>query len=133
MKKFLMIIAILFLTCACSGSSLKKINIKTLNTMLDKKETFILYLTDEEEGKVLKNTLSKVSKSNNITSYFINTKNLSKEDENKLKERFTFEETNLILFIKKGQEETVLSRIDNLYISEKDLENDLKNQGYIKK
>lgn len=133
MKKFLMIIAILFLTCACSGSSLKKINIKTLNTMLDKKETFVLYLTDEEEGKVLKNTLSKVSKSNNITSYFINTKNLSKEDENKLKERFTFEETNLILFIKKGQEETVLSRIDNLYISEKDLENDLKNQGYIKK
>lgn len=133
MKKFLMIIAILFLTCACSGSSLKKINIKTLNTMLDKKETFILYLTDEEEGKVLKNTLSKVSKSNNITSYFINTKNLSKEDENKLKERFTFEETNLILFIKKGQEETVLSRIDNLYISEKDLANDLKNQGYIKK
>ena len=133
MKKFLMIIAILFLTCACSGSSLKKINIKTLNTMLDKKETFILYLTDEEEGKVLKNTLSKVSKSNNITSYFVNTKSLSKEDENKLKERFTFKETNLILFIKKGQEETVLSRIDNLYISEKDLENDLKNQGYIKK
>ncbi len=133
MKKFLMIIAILFLTCACSGSSLKKINIKTLNTMLDKKETFVLYLTDEEEGKVLKNTLSKVSKSNNITSYFVNTKSLSKEDENKLKERFTFKETNLILFIKKGQEETVLSRIDNLYISEKDLENNLKNQGYIKK
>ncbi len=131
-KKILLITLILLLTCACSSSYLKPINLKTLNKMLDDKETFILYLTDDNDGKVLKNTLFKVSKDNKIKSYYLNTTKLSDDELKSLKEKITFDETNIILFIKKGNEETILSRISDLYISENNLEQELKIQGYIK-
>ena len=132
-RKIIILSVILLLTCACSGSSLKKINLKSLNNMLDKKETFILYLTDESnDGNVLKKTLSQVSKDNNITSYYLNTESLNDKDEKELKNIITFEDTNIIIFIKKGTEETVLTRIDDIYLSENKLKEELKVQGYIK-
>ena len=132
MKKILLIVIILLISCACSSSSLKNINLKTLNKMLDNKDSFVLYLTDEDEGKILKNTLQKVSQKNNITSYYLNTEKLSDDDSNSLKEIFTFDETNIVLFIKDGNEETILARLSDVYMSEKDLEQELKAQGYIK-
>ena len=131
MKKILIIIGVLLLTCACSSSYFKSINLKTLNKMLDNKESFVLYLHDND-GDTLKNTLSSVSKKNKIKSYSINTAKLNENDLKNLKNIFTFEDTNIIIFVKKGYEETVLSRIDDLYISEKNLEQELINQGYIK-
>ena len=131
MKKILIIIGVLLLTCACSSSYFKSINLKTLNKMLDNKESFVLYLHDND-GDTLKNTLSSVSKKNKIKSYSINTAKLNENDLKNLKNIFTFEDTNIIIFVKKGCEETVLSRIDDLYISEKNLEQELINQGYIK-
>lgn len=131
MKKILIIIGVLLLTCACSSSYFKSINLKTLNKMLNNKESFVLYLHDND-GDTLKNTLSNVSKKNKIKSYSINTAKLNENDLKNLKNIFTFEDTNIIIFVKKGYEETVLSRIDDLYISEKNLEQELINQGYIK-
>ena len=131
-KKILLVIGIILLTCACSSSYLKNINLKNLNEMLNKKETFVLYLTDDNEGKTLKNNLLKVSENNKITSYYLNTKKLSTNDLKSLKEKFTFDETNIIIFVKEGKEETVLSRITDLYTSQKTLEQELKLQGYIK-
>ena len=131
-KKILLIISILLLTCACSSSNLKNINLKKLNKMLDNKETFVLYLTDDDEGKVLKNTLLEVSKKNKLNNYYLNTVKLNDKDLKSLKEKFTFDETNIIIFVKNGKEETVLSRISDLYISQKNLEQELKLQGYIK-
>ena len=130
-KKILLIITILLFTCACSSNSLKNINLKTLNTMLDEKKSFVLYLTDDDD-KTLKNTLQKVSKDNKLTTYYLNTIKLSNDDLKSLKEKFMFEETNIIVFVKNGQEETVLSRISDIYISEKDLKEELKVQGYLK-
>ena len=132
-KKILLVITILLLASACS-SNLKSINLKKLNQKLDNKESFVLYLTNEDEsGTTLKNTLYKVAKKNDIKTYYINTDKITNEDELKnLKEDFYFEETNIIVFVKKGVETTVLSRIDNIYISEENLENELKNQGYLK-
>ena len=131
MKKILLIIGIILLSCACSSSYLKSISVKDLNNKLDKKESFVLYLTNDE-GKSLKNTLDKVSKNNKVNSYYLDTEKLNENDLNSLKEKFTFEETNIIIFIHDGKEETVLSRINDLYISQKDLEQELKLQGYIK-
>lgn len=131
MKKIILGITILIFICACSKSSLQKIDLKSLNSKLDNKETFILYLSDESDGKILQDTLEKVSKKNNLLSYYINTIKLSDSDLKSLKEKFTFDETNIILFIKDGNEKTILSRISDLYISEKDLEQEIKNQGYI--
>ena len=131
--KFIALLAIILFTCACSNSYLKNLNLKSLNNMLDKKETFILFLTDEsDEGKLLKKKLTTISENNKTTMYFLNTKNLNDADNKKLKELFTFEKTNTIIFIKKGNEETVLARIDDIYISEEKLENEFKVQGYIK-
>lgn len=132
-KKILLIITVLLLCCACSSNHLKNTNLKNLNKMIDNKETFILYLTDEDEGKVLKNTLQDVANDNKVNIYYLNTIKLNEKDLESLKKIFTYDETNVILFIKNGQEETVLSRINDLYISKKVLEQELKNQNYIKK
>ena len=132
-RKIIIVLTIILLTCACSGSSLKKINLKKLTNMLDKKETFVLYLTDESnDGNVLKKTLLKVSNDNNITTYYLNTEKINDDEKKDLKNILTFDETNIIVFIKKGTEQTTLSRIDDIYISKNNLKDELKIQGYIK-
>ena len=131
-RKFIMILLILLLTTACSGS-FKNINVNNLKKSLEKKETFVLYLTDEsDEGKVLKKTLSKVSEDNDIKTYYLNTEKLNDSDKEKLNNTFTYEDKNIIIFVKEGKEESVLSRIDNVYISQKKLKEEFKIQGYIK-
>lgn len=132
-KKILLIITILLLTSACSSTYLKNISLKKLNEKLDSKETFVLYLTNEDEtGITLKNTLLEVAKENELKTFTLNTEKLSEDELKTLKENFTFEETNIIIFVKKGEETTVLSRISDPYTSKKDLKEELKLQGYLK-
>ena len=130
MKKFILVITILLLTCACSNS-LKSIKIDNLEKKLNNKESFVLCLiNDEEEGLTLKKTLGKVIKDKKIDSFFINTDKLNDNDEEKLENLFTYEDSNIIIFIKKGQENSVLSRITDPFINEKDLQKELGEQGY---
>lgn len=132
-RKILLLITILLLTSACSSSYLKNINLKKLNEKLDSKETFVLYLTNEDEsGTTLKNTLLEVAKENDLKTFTLNTEKLSEDELKTLKENFTFEETNIIIFVKKGEETTVLSRINDPYTSKKDLKEEFKLQGYLK-
>jgi len=132
-NKILIIIAIILFTSACSSSYLKSINFKKLNQKLDNKETFILYLTNEDEyGKTLRNTLLKVAKENDIKVFYLNTDKINDEEIKSLKEDFYFEDSNFIVFVKNGIETTVASRIENVYIQEEKLEEELKIQGYIK-
>ena len=132
-KKILLILTILLLTSACSSSYLKNINLKKLNEKLNNKETFVLYLTNEDEtGATLKNTLLEVAKENDLKTFYLNTEKLNEEELKTLKESFTFEEENIIIFVKKGEETTVLSRISDPYTSKKDLKEELKIQGYLK-
>ena len=130
MKKLILVISILFLTCACSNN-LKSIKVDNLEKRLNNKESFILYLTDEdEEGLTLKKTLKKALKDEKINYFYINTDKLNDEDEKKLESLFTYEDSNIIIFIKNGQENSVLSRISDVYISTNDLKEEIKNQGY---
>ena len=132
-KKILLLITILLLASACTSTYLKNINLKKLNEKLDNKETFVLYLTNEDEtSTTLKNTLLKVAKENDLKTFSLNTEKLNDEELKDLKEDFYFEETNIIIFVKKGIENTILSRIEDLYISQDNLEQELKVQGYIK-
>ena len=80
----------------------------------------------------LKNTLQTVAKDNNIKCFYLNTDNLDEDELDSLKEKITFEDSNIIVFIKEGKENTVLARIDDVYISAKDLKEELKNQEYLK-
>lgn len=133
MKKIAMIFLLLLTVTACSSSYLSKLNYKKLMTKLDNKESFVLYLTNEDEsGLTLKNTLQTVCKDNNIKCFYLNTDNLDEDKLDSLKEKITFEDSNIIVFIKEGKENTVLARIDDVYISAKDLKEELKNQEYLK-
>lgn len=133
MKKIAMIFLLLLTVTACSSSYLSKLNYKKLTTKLDNKESFVLYLTNEDEsGLTLKNTLQTVCKDNNIKCFYLNTDNLDEDELDSLKEKITFEDSNIISFIKEGKENTVLARIDDVYISAKDLKEELKNQEYLK-
>ena len=133
MKKIAMIFLLLLTVTACSSSYLSKLNYKKLTTKLDNKESFVLYLTNEDEsGLTLKNTLQTVCKDNNMKCFYLNTDNLKEDELDSLKEKITFEDSNIIVFIKKGKENTVLARIDDVYISAKNLKEELKNQEYLK-
>ena len=128
MKKIILVITILILACGCSNK-LKNIKISDLETKLKNKESFILCLSEEDEaGTTLRHTLEKVSKDKN--AFYINTYKLSGDDEDKLKEIFTYEDSNIILFIKNGDEVSTLSRITDTFISEDKLKDELKKQGY---
>lgn len=130
-KKILLIITILLLATACSSSYLKKINLNTLNEKISNEESFVLYLTEEDEaGNTLRNTLLKVAKELDIQTFYLNTNNLNDEELENLKENFYFEDSNIIVFVKNGSEETVLARIDDPYISANDLQAELITQGF---
>lgn len=130
-KKILLIIIILLLTTACSSSYLKKINLNTLNEKISNEESFVLYLTEEDEaGNTLRNTLLKVAKELDIQTFYLNTSDLDDEELENLKENFYFEDSNIIVFVKNGSEETVLARIDDPYISANDLQAELITQGF---
>lgn len=130
-KKILLIITILLLATACSSSYLKKINLNTLNEKISNEESFVLYLTEEDEaGNTLRNTLLKVAKELDIQTFYLNTSDLDDEELENLKENFYFEDSNIIVFVKNGSEETVLARIDDPYISANDLQAELITQGF---
>lgn len=130
-KKILLIITILLLATACSSSYLKKINLNTLNEKISNEESFVLYLTEEDEaGNTLRNTLLKVAKELDIQTFYLNTSDLDDEELENLKENFYFEDSNIIVFVKNGIEETVLARIDDPYISANDLQAELITQGF---
>ena len=130
-KKILLIITILLLATACSSSYLKKINLNTLNEKISNEESFVLYLTEEDEaGNTLRNTLLKVARELDIQTFYLNTSDLDDEELENLKENFYFEDSNIIVFVKNGSEETVLARIDDPYISANDLQTELITQGF---
>ena len=130
-KKILLIITILLLATACSSSYLKKINLNTLNEKISNEESFVLYLTEEDEaGNTLRNTLLKVARELDIQTFYLNTSDLDDEELENLKENFYFEDSNIIVFVKNGSEETVLARIDDPYISANELQAELITQGF---
>ena len=132
MKKILTVLILLLAVSGCSRN-LSKLNLEKLNKKLDNKETFILYLTDENDSSnTLKNTLTSVLKDNNINAFYLNTDKLSSTDQDELKKIIAYEDSNIIIFIKDGSENTVLARITDNYISKEKLTEELKVQGYIK-
>ena len=133
MKKIFVVLITLFMLTACSSSGLSKLSYKKLNDKLDKKETFVLLLTDNTDSNdTLKNTLKKVSKENNLKCFYLNTDKLSSDDKEKLQSKITFEDSNIIVFIKNGVENSILTRIDDTYISSDSLKKELQEQGYLK-
>ncbi len=133
MKKIFVVLIALFMLTACSSNGTSKLSYKSLNDKLDKKETFVLLLTDNtDSGNTLKNTFKKVSKENNLKCFYLSTDKLSSSEKEELQSKITFTDSNIIVFVKNGIENSILTRIDDTYISSDALKNELQEQGYLK-
>lgn len=133
MKKIFVVLIALFMLTACSSNGTSKLSYKSLNDKLDKKETFVLLLTDNtDSGNTLKNTLKKVSKENNLKCFYLSTDKLSSSEKEELQSKITLNDSNIIVFVKNGIENSILTRIDDTYISSDALKNELQEQGYLK-
>ena len=100
--------------------------------MIDKKETFILEITQDGCSHCEEFTprLKTILKDNNLEAYNLNISYISESDYNKFNEKYTFEGTPTTMFFNKGKE-IVSSRITGS-ISDKKLKNTLKKLKYIK-
>lgn len=126
----LFLIAILLLT-GCQNT-LKRVGYDEIKDMIDKKETFILEITQDGCSHCEEFTprLKTILKDNNLEAYNLNISYISESDYNKFNEKYTFEGTPTTMFFNKGKE-IVSSRITGS-ISDKKLKNTLKKLKYIK-
>ena len=126
----LFLIAILLLT-GCQNT-LKRVGYDEIKDMIDKKETFILEITQDGCSHCEEFTprLKTILKDNNLEAYNLNISYISESDYNKFNEKYTFEGTPTTMFFNKGKE-IFSSRITGS-ISDKKLKNTLKKLKYIK-
>lgn len=126
----LFLIAILLLT-GCQNT-LKRVSYDEIKDMIDKKETFILEITQDGCSHCEEFTprLKTILKDNNLEAYNLNISYISESDYNKFNEKYTFQGTPTTMFFNKGKE-IVSSRITGS-ISDKKLKNTLKKLKYIK-
>lgn len=128
MKKFVLIIAILFI---CVGCSKDNISYKDLLNKMDNKESFVLYVEDSEKS-IMKTTLDNVKlEYPNINVYSFNPSKLSQDEINELKLRVDYD-TPCIVFIIDGVDPSRDSHVTNKYITKKELITRLTNMNFIK-
>lgn len=127
-KKIIICLVIVFLISACKskGSNIISISSSELTKKLNNKETFILYVGNENCSHCVsyKPVLEKVLQDYNIKIYHLDN---SKYNVNE----FNISGTPTVLFVEKGEEETTLNRIVGEASREKTIEI-LKENNYIK-
>ena len=131
MKKNIIAILLILLLVGCSSNSYSKLNYEKLTKKIDDKESFILLINDQsEEGNLLKNTLNKVLKANNLKAYELNPNKVSADEKNELRTSFSYENISIIFF-KDGINPSKLSHITDELTTETEITNHLKNLGFI--
>lgn len=135
MKKILLLISIVLLAVVgCSSSNLKEISYNKFKSMIDKKESFIVYIGQEgcSACAAFSPTFKEVLKEYNITAYYINITDLSNDEMSSLKDVVSFTGTPTVAFITKGVDEGILTHITDGGISKEELVDRLKTFDYIK-
>lgn len=97
------------------SNNLKKINYNEINTMLENKDSFVLCIsrTTCTHCNSFKPKLKEVANEKNITIYYIDIDKESKENQDKLSEKLSFDgSTPTTIFIKNGEEKTSANRIE---------------------
>ena len=138
MKK--LIICLLAITClftitGCSKSSdsyLKNLSYEEFNKKLSNKDTFFFVVTQDgcSHCENFVPVLEKVLNENKVIGYNLNTSTLSKEQSDEFDEKFDVSGTPTTIFIKDGQEVSILQRINGEADSEKVVRK-LQINGYI--
>lgn len=134
-KYFVLVISFMFILCACtkSNSHLKEISLNDLKTKINNKESFALYIGNENCSHCVAYlpTLEEVLDKYNITVYHLDNSKLSTDELSTLKEYVNITGTPTIAFLVKGEEESTLYRI----IGEASYDTTVqkfKDAGYIK-
>lgn len=113
--KGIILIVVLFLFTACSVVKIcDEINYKQLDSMIDNKEDFVLFIGSDGclNCREYKMTLNRVIERYNLDVKYINISKLSKKEKEFLNSRFSFSKTPVTLFIKSGKEKDVYNRIN---------------------
>ena len=130
MKKiFLSLLLVLFVLTGCSNSKLSSINLDELNEKLNKKETFIIYFSKNDNK--LEDTLNNVLNENSLTGYKFDTSKISNEEKNKLELQIAYEEPSIV-FVINGLDSSKLSHITNQNTTKKEILARLKDMNFIK-
>ena len=129
MKKVLLLIIGLFMLTGCSTDKIEELSYKELNKKFENKETFILYF-DGTDGDVLEDTLNRVLEKENLVAYTINTSKLSQDEINTLRYKADYEEPSIV-FIKEGNDPSILTHITDVYITDESLTTRLEALGFI--
>jgi predicted bacteriocin transport accessory protein len=135
MKKLLLLISIVLLAVVgCSSSNLKEISYNKFKSMIDKKESFMVYIAQDgcSACATFSPKFKEVLKEHNITAYYINLTNLSSDDASALNEIVSFSGTPTVAFINKGVDEGILTHIADGNISKDEIIDRLKTFEYIK-
>lgn len=128
------LIAIIFIFKKDEVSYLREITYKEYAEKIDNKDSFILYIKQNNCQHCLNFTpvLENVLTNYKVTAYYLNLTNLSESDYNSLKQDLSFSGTPTVMFFESGIELGTFSRISGEK-SEKFVIERLKNRGYIKK
>ena len=115
-----------------SNDYLKEIKYNEVMEKVDNKESFILLLSQTTCTHCMdyKPKLKKVANKYKISVYYLETDLLSKEENAKLKEYFSFRGTPQTIFVVDGEEKTAATRIDG-DVSEEKIISKFKSNGYI--
>lgn len=134
MKKFLLLILCIFTFSGCTTKSyIVDTPIDEVKSMIENKETFILYIGSAECSHCAdyKPKLEDVTLEYEVTVYYIDTSKLSDNEYNELTEIVSFSGTPTTAFIKNGEDLGTQTHIDG-DVSREKIINSFKNNGYIK-
>ena len=131
MKKryFLIIMMFTLLLTACSSGKLSSISYNELKEKVDNKETFVLYVSTNDN--TLEDTLNNVLEKYDFNAYKINLDKLSDDEKTELKLKYAYEDPSII-FIIEGNDPTILSHVTDSSMRSKDLIARLKDMNFIK-
>ena len=116
-----------------SKSYLKEIKYEEVVEKIEKKESFVLLLSQTTCTHCMdfKPKLKSVADKYKVTIYYLETNLLSEDEENELKHKyFSFEGTPTTVFVINGEEKTAATRIDGDVSTEKIISK-LKSNGFI--
>ena len=115
-----------------SKSYLIQINYNELMEKIEKKESFVLLISQTTCSHCMnyKPKLKKVANKYEIEVYYIEFDLFSEDEKKKVKENFNFEGTPQTIFVINGQEKTAATRIDG-ETSEEKIISKFKSNGFI--
>ena len=134
MKKLFLLIISLFMLTGCSGNTTyDEIDYKELNSMLDDKESFILFIGSStcSACATYEGTLNSVIEDYGTDVKYIDLSKLSSAEESSITSQFPITGTPTTVFIEKGEEEDTHNRIVGSAKKSKIIEK-FKENGYIK-